>query len=330
MVYEYCDEIKNSGIDRNAFPASCTSFMEMGMHIAVNTTREVNKILEAAGSIEFDKVNKNLLTEATAKEIKDLVVKKITGALKKAWEGIKAIWEKIQKAINTKLNEFKDKVGNKFKDLDLSKYKTVLNKTFGETGGKESMTLIDVNKIIDLKIAIDKAKDQVMREIKESKKDPDKFNNGFAEILDNIASMSVDKVSANVVNGIGDAKKIIEDKLNAKPQEVTANFVINNKDNIYKFISIHGIGNVRKSYSSAKKSVDSTMRAIKDLDKTEESTFRDNSKMLLNCELAYQNLLLAIAEIEKKTLWQAIIIAGKCVVACKLGKEDSAQKKAAK
>ena len=324
MVYEYCDEIKNSGINRNAFPASCTSFFEMGMYIAVDSVKEFNKILEAAGSLEFSKFSKNLLTEASAKEIKDIVINKVTNLLKKAWEGIKSIWEKIQRAISNKVNEFKNKIGKKFNDIDLSKYTNVLNKTFGETGGKYSMSLIDINKAIDLSIAIEKGADKVKKEIESGKKDPESFNNGFAEILDNIASFSVDKVSVNVTNGINitDAKKFIEDKLNATAQEVNAKFLINNKANIYRFITLHSVHFIRKGYSSAKKSVDTTMKALKDLDKTDASAFRDNSKMLLNCELAYQNLLLALADIQKKTLWQAIIIAGKCIMACKPGKED--------
>ena len=69
MVYEYCDEIKNSGINMNAFPDFCTSFMEMGLYIAESAIKEVNDIFHEAGIVELEKFRNNTLTEANAAEI---------------------------------------------------------------------------------------------------------------------------------------------------------------------------------------------------------------------------------------------------------------------
>ena len=145
MVYEYCDEIKNCGIRRNAFPASVETCFEAGIYITTTAEKEFNAIFQEAAMIELHRYKNNIISEADNSGLGTKIIEKIKKAFGKFFAGVKAVFERLIKWLDQKMNEFSKKVGDKFKSIEFSKYSTALDKVAKTvSGGKKDITIIGV------------------------------------------------------------------------------------------------------------------------------------------------------------------------------------------
>jgi len=319
MVYEYCDEIKNSGINRNAFPASCTSFMEMGLYITESTLNEVNNIFQEAGLIELDKFKNNTINEASEESLIKTIKDKIVAALVKAWEGLKAAWGKLSDTINKKIDEINKRIGEEFKKIDFYKYGDSIKKSLD----KNDLTVINIDKTNDFIKQFTKAKDKAEAEI-DTSFNFDKFDNVYQLLIDKYFSVpGISGAGIVKIDGIEDAKKFITDSMRKEKYKEAGSSVDRYKDYISGILTKTSRGAINKGYSESKKSLDKATRELKKM--KDEEGINKKAKCLLQLELAYQTLMVdTVGKSVKEALASAVKIATKCIVACK--KQDKAAK----
>ena len=283
MVYEYCDEIKNSGINRNAFPASCTSFMEMGLYITESTINEINNIFQEAGLVELEKFKNNTITEASDQSLIKTIKDKLVKALVKAWEGIKAAWEKLSDTINKKIDEINKRIGTEFRKIDFYKYGDSIEKALK----KDELIVINIDKTNEFIKDFSEAKDKAEAEIATTF-DLDK--------LPNIYQLLIDKYYYGErvvnINGIEDAKKFVNDTMRKEKYKEAGSSVDRYKTEISDLLTKTSRSIVNKGYSAAKKSVDKLTKEIKKMENKEG--VNQQSLLLNKLELAYQSILLDV------------------------------------
>lgn len=321
MVYEFCNEIKNSGINRNAFPASCGSYMEMGMYITLDTAKAINSIFQEAGTAELNGYKNNVLTEASAKEIAKKVKDAVVKALTKAWEGIKAVWEKIVNTIHNKIKEYEKKIATKFEALDLKQYKTAIDKAFSGSG----MFLVDTSKIDKVGAKIDASAEKIKKSVDESLNNVIGSHQSKVDALTAPYGLILGDAFGNKyteITEVTEAKNVVDQMIKADFVKLTAESIIANQKKIADIISENGTKkDVKKAYAGAKKAYDAALKAFKSI-KEDDPNLRTHARCLCNIALAHQNLLLELAQARKDCFIKALQIASRCSFICKVGKKD--------
>lgn len=297
MVYEYCDEIKNSGINRS-FPTSCGTFFEMGLDATYSAIKECNLIFEEAGTIELDKFKSNTITEASASEIFKTVKDKIVEKAVAFWEKLKKVWSKIQEWFEDKLNKIKDKLLKRFETLELTSYKKSL----------EKMKPVEIN--LDL---IDKANGLVKGLTKQSSYVTNE--NPYTFIAKNANLKGASKITT-----MEETKKAIDDVL-GDPISFDASKIIEKKSEIAKVLK-NSVKDINSSYREAKKAMDDTIKAIK---ATEDG---DDGKASLSLKLqigfARQNLVLYVQDKKKKEFLKICSLVASVNLRCNTVTKESA------
>lgn len=319
MLYEYCDTIKNSGINRDAFPASCTSFMEMGMYIELDAIKEFNKIYKEAGIVELTRYKNNAITEADDEVIKKTVGQRIQGAWKKVMAGIKAAWEAVVKFVSEKVGQFQAKFGKKFNKIDFDQYKNKIAKVFSGS----TYTIANISEIENVEKAVEDAYNKLIPSeniLKLGTESATKLHAGYGAILSDAFHDS----SLNDISDEASAKKAIDEKLNKKSDNITLDYIKNNKDELYKIITTSTLASVKRAYHKAKVGADKAAREFTKSQKDENMKQADSLKFKL--ALHYQNILLHLADVRKQTLKSALFVVGRCCIAC-TGKDTKDEEK---
>ena len=297
MVYEYCDEIKNSGINRS-FPTSCGTFFEMGLDATYTAIKECNAILEEAGTIELEKFRTNTITEASASEIFKTVKAKIVEKAVEFWKKIKNVWAAIQKWFEEKLSKIKDKLLKRFETLELSSYKTSL----------EKMKPVDIN--LDLL----KKADGLVKDLKKQSSYITN-ENPYTFIAKNANLKGASKIDNNEK-----AKKAIDEVLgNAISFDYSK--IVEKKSDIVKALK-DSVNSVNSDYREAKKAMDETIKEIK---ATEDG---DDGKASLSLKLqigfARQNLILYVQDKKKKEFMKLCSLVANVNLRCNSVTKESA------
>lgn len=305
MIYEYCDEIKNSGMDKSfASSFSYESYLERAIEATYIAMTEVNSVLQEAGMIELIKFRNNTITEASASEIFAKVKKKIKDLWIKFCEKIKGLFAKLQGWYENRLDGIKKKVLPRFKDLDLRKYKKALDK-------------------IDSKIHVEyfKANDRLdTLEKKIAGIDTKAIGTGDPYVY--IAS----EVGLSKVTNMETAKTAIDKKL-GDPYKVSGSWL---KDN-QKFIVDVLQGSVRKlgdEYREAKKVMDETTKALNSVDETDDSKDIIRAEFELGC--AKQNLLLYLAQLKRSEFIHLCMLVNTVCIVCNPGNEEKIKNESTK
>ena len=269
MIYEYCTEIQESGIDKS-FPTSCGSYLEMGLNATLIGVDEVNKVFQEAGLIELDKFQNNTLTEASAKEIWDTVKGKIVEKAVAFWERIKKIWGAIQKWFEDKLNSLKNKLLKRFQEIDFKQYKKAIDKINSEINLELFPKVNKISKEIGY--------------VKQANGERDPY--GF------ICS----EVKLGKADGLEEAKDCIDKKL-GNPVKVSYNYLITNKNEIIRILGA-SVKDVNQSYRDAKQAMDKAIKDLKSSENSEDAKANIVSKFKLIC--AKENLILYCADRKNK------------------------------
>ena len=316
MVYEYCEEIQKSGINRTMFPSSCGSYLEMGLYIQAETENTLNTIFREAGMAELKAYTEGVLTEASAKEAIKKVIDRVVDTLVKFWEGIKAAFEKIISNIKTKAKEVnKNGVLKDFKALDLGKYKGALNKVFE---GKE------------LFVGKDSVYNNIVKEIKLLNS-----NTGTGDIDEYIANpygvvISKSILTAGKVSNLAEAKAEIKKFVDSQSDKVTGDWVASHKADIINVVEKTALAEINKDYKEAKKAVNKGIRALRQLEKVADPEggsergfdFKDFSKATISVDIAFNNCLLYVADLRQKNYYYALVIMFKAARACTAKNKD--------
>lgn len=326
MVYEYSKEIQESGIDRSIASSNLTSYYEMGLAITLEAIKNTNKIFEQAGIIEFDKYNKGTLTEANAKELGKAVIGKIKKGLMMAWEKIKGVFEAIRDFFNRKIDEFKSKIGNKFNKLNLGDYKDILEKKFNS---EKLIDIADNDKIyqfeIDVTAVYNKATAELEKMVRSSEVPAISYQNSYGLLVAGVANNKKVDLNDRIGADITKAQEIINQEVAYDNGKLNANWIIEKKDDIYKYITGASVGTINESYKKAKKAIDDANKQFSAYEKAGMINIKEAARAELNLTLAYGNILLYLNDLRKKNLVKYIVLAARCVAVCKPKKEEVKQ-----
>ena len=341
MVYEYCDIIKNSGINRNAIPASCTDFVEMGMYCAAESQKAFNEVFHKLGDLEYKRYVNGAINESSTIEYltEGKFLEAIAKPFKKLWEAIKAAWEKIVAFIEKKIQEYTNKVGKKFKALKIDNYKDKIDE-ISKQGKFLQVKVIDQGRLTDIKNTVISNAEKWTRngsgEIDKSfsvkrlgatiaaavnKTDVYQYcsDNAFGIVL---SDRKADNKSAE------DAKKHIygmvstEKASNAKEAAINTlgtkvvdyKWLSENKNRVAEYINTTAISDLRKDYVTAKKEIDRVIKDLKEFDKGGEETVKGREFCKLKITQAEQTCLLAIAQLRKEKFIEYVKVASKVVM----------------
>ena len=323
MVYEYN---QNSGIDRSAFPSSCTSFTEMGLYVTAETTRDMNKIFQEAGIIELNHYkNIGLMTEAEDVSMGKKIIQKVVKLWQEFWKRVMAIWEKISDWFNVKVAEYSRKLGSKFKELDLRKAD---EQTLAKIAGNARPRAIDAFNEADKMI---KGIDRVVSEFKIdvvtsstsapsaekrktfidstsgayatilSKLNPDEFGGlkNKEEVSVTAANAAIDKYLDGIADSFKNAKK---------------SWVALNKDEIAKLITDNSKKSINDAYKISKKLAAKTEKDLhsNSVTSTDES-LRYFTRAELYLGMAAQNMITHLIEYKKKMFTEFLGVAARAV-----------------
>lgn len=294
MIYEYCDEIKNSGIDKN-FPTSGRSYLEMALDASYTLTLETNNIFQECGLLELKKFSNATITEASAGEIFTAVKTKIANAFIKFFEKIKQIWGAIQGWFEDRINSIKDSLLKRFKEIDFENYKKTLDK-------------IDTK--INLKIFDDNGE---LSKIVDAIKGVADINNG-----DDPFPYIATEIGLSKVHNLETAKAAIDKKLE-KPELVSCDWLIKNRDEIIKVLS-QSARSIGDDYRNAKQEADKTVRKLKEI--KESDAAKDQLTGELKMAQAKQQLLIYVAKVKKTEFIHLARVLSLVNMKCNPGNEE--------
>lgn len=326
MVYTYSDAIEKSGINRTMFPASCSSFMEMGLYIEAETARSVNLIMNEAGNVELNKFANNTLNEAAEDDVKKSIVKRVVDAIIKAWEAVKGVFEKFIKMISDKIEDYGRKFGKKFAKLDLKKYKTVLEKV---AKGKKTIPLADsFGKISGASERVAKAyrtlRDEINTAVDNGEDISDKYDRTY--IYSTLAKAVDSSLTNTHIKGMDMVKENLDKYFGIQDvKDMTAEWIIKNQANIVGATSqsMHK-SDINKQYKAAKVVADESKKTLDKIasDKKTGEQARKFCSVIPTLYSAYNSIIMYLLDVRKNILWPSIILAARCVFACKVGAED--------
>lgn len=332
MVYEYCKEIQESGINRNILKnSSFNSFMEAGLEVALNTTKEVNKLFEQVGTIELAKYRVNTLTEADEGEIKKTFLQRFIDRLVKLWEGIKGIWQKIRDFFYQKYLEFAKKVVPAFDKLELGKYKKVCDSIMKSANVSDDILhILGSQGIAHAEEKIISASEALKSELTTDKKQNIEYyleNGGtIGAAFNTLIYKAFPNGNSVLKNKEGlkaeQAKELVIKELEDNTSKVANGaWLISNKAGIVTAITDNSKKSINNAYKAAKKNFDDAIKAVKNF-KANDPNISFVAKSEVNLTVASQTLLLGLADYRKSLFNKILGIATKCVVLCRSGKED--------
>ncbi len=332
MVYEYCDEIKNSGIVH--VTENCNSYVEMGIMTEADFTRTMNNIFHEAGVVELNQYKKGTITEASEKLTIKSVGEKIVKALLVVWEKIKGIFEKIINTINKKIDEFKNKFGESFAKINLNDYKEKLDKSLDTINCNYLGVFIDGNldaaekKVDNIGHSLgDTLAAKMMKNGSGTEGEVQAANSSYGLLLSK--AFGDKKLVESVGASIEEAKKAIDEKIGLGKKDYNVQWIFNNQAKIASMIKADIIKDTKKGYVDCKKAAD---KAVRELKKVGTDDSKDFMQGFSKSTVAYLNTKLYFAELRVKALHTAIMIASRCVLTSKLTikkKEDKVKTESA-
>ena len=330
MIYEYCNEIKNSGIVHA--DGICNSCLEMGIMIEAEFTNTMNNIFHEAGVVELNQYKKNILTEATEKNVLKSVAERIKKALQVVWEKIKGAFEWIINKITTKIDEHRKKFGEEFSKLNLNDYKDKLesSRAFKAKQENDPLIMFSTGDAAKVEKDIDEAKKSLVQEGWSSKmtaaglKFGDFAANSYGTLL---AKAFNDKKIVAIGSDVSKAKEAINAKIGIGEKDYSVDWIIKHQSDISDIIKAYTVGEVKKSYADCKKALDTAVKEISKFERNDaDDAMMQEGKNFIQASskitIAYLNCKLHFADLRLKALSKALLIAGKCVHICKTSKKD--------
>ena len=298
LTYE---EMGKLPADRSVIPSYCESFSESAAYVAEASIRYVNDFFKEVGITElaiFESTGSVVVYEgAKLQEFKE----KLAKVWDSIWKAMKGLFEKIANAFE----ELKKKLdpANRFSALSASHIKNIDDAVFERIFGKFKYIKYNYNEIrLNIENGFDKA-DSRVHSLFAASVPVDDAKNNCKEFLDGV----YEEVSGcSGVKDIESMKTAIRKKLDEASKEVTLTkaSLADDLSNI-KFEWHNGKEELKKSYTKAKKDIDSAKKALANIKDDTVSLIQFETRCKQTAIMAKANALMVTYDYQKKAMRQA-------------------------